>query len=127
MDQVETSPPGGSLDLVEPAGPTTPEVSVVSLHDVGGGHAPADCYGMFADRVQELLKADRQDPLFVVLMSSGASGGINNVNFREPHKAQPLHAQMRLVANEVAAEAVRVAGSIEYATQSQPSNRDLYI
>jgi hypothetical protein len=132
-DQVKMNPPAGSPDLVEPAGPIDPEVPVVavqspdgrpiallanySLHYVGGtggDHASADYFGMFADRVQELLSADRLDPPFVAMMSNGTSGDINNVNFRKPRASQPPYAQMRLVANELADEAVRLAGSIDY-------------
>lgn len=133
IDQVKMNPPPGSPNLIEPAGPTDPEVSVVSLRSpdgrpiallanyslhyvggVGGGHASADYYGMFADRVQELLQADRQGPPFVAMMTNGTSGDINNVNFREPRKPQPPYAQMHAVANDLATEAVRVASSIEY-------------
>ncbi len=127
------NPPAGSDDLIKPAGPIDPRVPVVavqttdgrpiallanySLHYVGGtggGHASADYYGMFADRVQELLDADRQSPPFVAIMSNGTSGDINNVNFREPRAAQEPYAQMRIVADELAREAVKVAGSIKY-------------
>ena len=80
-------------DIVGYAGPTDPQVSFISvqstngvplallanysLHYVGGegpGAVSADYYGMFADRVQELLKADRQDPPFVSMLSNGTSG-----------------------------------------------------
>ena len=57
-----------------------------SLHYVGGvgpGHASADYFGAFADRVQQLLEADRLDPPFVAMMSNGTSGDINNINFRD--------------------------------------------
>lgn len=132
-DQVKMNPPVGSPDLVEPAGPTDPQVPVVSvrtpdgrpiallanyaLHYVGGtgaGHASADYFGLFADLVQERLGADRLDPPFVAMMSNGTSGDINNINFREPQPPQPPYGQMRLVANELAEEAVRVTRSIDY-------------
>ena len=96
------NPAPGSPDLVEPAGPIDPQVSIVSvqtpqgrpiallanysLHYVGGvgpGHVSADYFGAFADQVQQLLKADRLDPPFVGIMSNGTSGDINNINFRE--------------------------------------------
>jgi hypothetical protein len=132
-DRVKMNPPVASPNLVEPAGPTDPDVSVVavqssegrpvallanySLHYVGGvgsHHASADYFGAFADRVQELLGADRFDPPFVAMMTNGTSGDINNVNFREPRKSQPAYGQIRKVADDLAQEAVRVAQSIAY-------------
>lgn len=132
-DRVKMNPAPGSPDLIEPAGPIDPEVSVVSvqaldgrplallanysLHYVGGtgpGEISADYFGAFADRVQELLKADRLDPPFVAMMSNGTSGDINNINFRTPAGPKRPYAQIRTVADELAREAVRVAQSIPY-------------
>jgi hypothetical protein len=62
----------------------------------------------------QLLAADRLDPPFVGIMSNGTSGNINNINFRIPGESQPPYAQIRLVAEALAREAVRVAGEIEY-------------
>jgi len=132
-DKVKMNPPPGSPDLLEPAGPTDPEVSVLSvvsadgrpisllanysLHYVGGvgpGHLSADYFGMFADRVQELLQADRRQPPFVAMMSNGTSGNINNINFRVAGERLPAYEKMRRVAHKVAAEAVRVAQGIRH-------------
>jgi hypothetical protein len=132
-DHVKMNPPVGSPDLVEPAGPIDPEVGVLavrsregrplallanySLHYVGNtgpGDVSADYFGAFADRVQQLLSADRQDPPFVGIMSNGTSGNINNVNFRQQGPSQPPYAQIRFVADRLATEAARVAGQIEY-------------
>ncbi|WP_169973350.1 neutral/alkaline non-lysosomal ceramidase N-terminal domain-containing protein [Tautonia rosea] len=132
-DKVRMNPGAGSPDLVKPAGPIDPEVWVLSarsrdgrpiallanysLHYVGGtrgGEVSADYFGMFANRVAELLDADRLDPPFVGIMSNGTSGDINNINFREPRAARPPYEQMRLVADELATEAARVAQSLDY-------------
>lgn len=132
-DQVKMNPPRASPDLLEPAGPTDPQVPVIAVRSSGGrpvatlanyamhyvgGTGPneisADYFGMFADRIQELLKADRLDPPFVGILSNGASGDINNINFRVPAVAQQPYEQMRLVANDVAAEAARVIASMAY-------------
>jgi hypothetical protein len=132
-DRVKMNPPRASADLLDPAGPIDPEVGVLSvrsaegrplallanysLHYVGGvpgGEISADYYGAFADRLQQLLAADRMDPPFVGIMSNGTSGNINNINFREAGESQPPYAQIRIVADALAREAARVAGEIDY-------------
>jgi neutral ceramidase len=88
-----------------------------SLHYVGGvgsGHISADYFGAFADRIQELLGADRRDPPFVGMMSNGTSGDINNINFRVPRPKQQPYEQIRIVANDVAQEVARVCQSLRY-------------
>jgi hypothetical protein len=130
IDQVKTNPPTGSPDLIEPAGPTDPDLAVISvraldgrpiallanysLHYVGAGEFSADYFGAFADRIQQLLGADRRDPPFVGLLSNGSSGNINNIEFRQKRPADPPYSKMRAVANDVAAEALRVSNSIAY-------------
>src|SRR5262245_44975653 len=80
IDQVKMNPPVGSPDLIDPAGPTDPELTVISvrardgrpivllanysLHYVGAGDFSADYFGVFANRVRQLLDADHQDPPF---------------------------------------------------------------
>ncbi len=132
-DLVKMNPPVGSPDLVEPAGPTDPEVSVLavqspegrpiallanySLHYVGtsrGNDISADYYGAFADRIQQLLGADRLDPPFVALLANGTSADINNINFRQPRRPMGPYEQIHVVADAVAAEAHRVCQRLEY-------------
>ncbi|MCZ6793680.1 MAG: hypothetical protein O7J95_08720 [Planctomycetota bacterium] len=133
-DQVRMNPsPRGSPDLVEPAGPTDPRVLVLSvthadgrplailanyaLHyvgGVGGGHVSADYFGQFADDIQRLLGADRQDPPFVAMLTNGASGDINNIDFREPGVRNEPYEQIRRVAGDLAQEVLRVRKAIEH-------------
>jgi len=132
-DQARMNPPVGSKDLIEPIGPTDPEVLVLSvqhadgrplalvsnyaLHYVGGtgaGHISADYFGMFADLIQQRLGADRQDPPFVAMLTNGCSGDINNINFRVRSKSRPPYEQMRRVATDLADEVFRVCQSLQY-------------
>jgi len=97
IEQVGTNP--GYRGLLRPAGPVDPQITFVSvqstegkpiallasfgLHYVGGVPAntiSADYFAIFADRVGELLGADRyQDPPFVGIMANGTSGDVNNL------------------------------------------------
>jgi len=120
-DQVKMNPSGGSANLIEPAGPTDPTVSFISvrepngapisvfaaysLHYVGGedyGHITADYFGMFCEHLERLLKAEHQSPPFVAMLANGTSGDVNNVNFRQPRGPKKPYEQMRYVAEDVA-------------------------
>ena len=117
----------------EPTGPTDPEVFVLSIQhadgrplallanyslhyvgDVGTGHISADYFGAFADRIQQLLGADRQDPSFVGILCNGTSGDINNINPQATRLSQPPYTQIRRVAEEVARETLRVEKAMAY-------------
>ena len=132
-DKVRMNPGVGNPDLLKPAGPTDPAVSFVavksaedkpiallanySLHYVGGvpkNDISADYFAIFADRIQELLGADRQDPPFVGMMSNGTSGDINNINFRGPAEKRAPYEKMRIVAEDVAQEVFHVSQTLEY-------------
>ena len=128
IDQVKMNPPAGSPDLLDPAGPTNPTVSFLSvrepggrpialyasygLHYVGGvgdGDISADYFALFAAEVARLLAPSGDGPAMVALMANGASGDINNIDFRSPRPRQEPYEQMRHVAHDVArrvAEAV---------------------
>ena len=133
QDKARMNPGRGDPNLLEPAGPIDPEVAIVSvqsaagrpiallanysLHYVGGGRPAtisADYFGMFADRIQELLGADRLDPPFVGMMSNGSSGDINNINVKGESQRLPPYAKMREVADDVAQAVFRAHRKIEF-------------
>ncbi len=132
-DRVRMNPPRNHPNLIEPAGPTDPEVSFISvrsregrpiallanysLHYVGGvpgGHVSADYFAIFADRLQQLLGADRQTPPFVGIMTNGTSGDINNIDFRGKGGRLPPYEKMRLVAWDVAEKVIEASVSLTY-------------
>ncbi|MSU33802.1 MAG: hypothetical protein EXS36_01575 [Pedosphaera sp.] len=115
------------------SGPVDPEVFVLSvqhadgrplsllanysLHYVGAvgpGHLSADYYGVFCERMMELLGAEKQEPTFVALMSNGTSGDINNNDFRKARPPQKPYEQIRIVAKDVAREVHRVVKTLTY-------------
>ncbi len=130
-DKVKMNPPRMSIDLLEPAGPTDPRVTVMSLRDADDkplalfanyslhyvGDMPAlsaDYFGVFADSVSQKLKAGKG---FVGLLSNGTSGDVNNINFKEASpKFQPGE-RSRLVADAVATAAVKSLDKAEYGSR----------
>lgn len=127
-DKVKMNPPRMSPDLLEPAGPTDPRVTVLSvrtaddkplalfanysLHYVGDlPPLSADYFGVFADSVATKLKAGKD---FVGILSNGTSGDVNNINFREEAAKTKPGERCRLVADAVATVAVKAVAKEEY-------------
>jgi hypothetical protein len=129
------NPPRGSPALDKPAGVTDPEIPFIalqakdgrpigllaaySLHYVGGTGAAdisADYYGMFNQRMRELVGAEHQDPAFVSLMANSTSGNVNNIDFREKAPASPRrpYEHMREVAYSVADAVFAAYRKLEY-------------
>lgn len=123
IDKVKMNPGAGNPNLVEPAGEPDPTVSFIalrepggrlisvfsaySLHYVGGvgsGHISADYYGMYCEALKSMQKGSNEDPPFVAMMANGTSGDANNINFRTPRAGKPPYAQMRFVAEDLAAK-----------------------
>ena len=123
IDKAKMNPAVGSPDLLEPAGPVDPTVSILSLREPGGrpiavysayslhyvggvrhGDISADYFSMYCHRLEQLLQAGDQDPPFVAMMANGTSGNINNINFRQARPKQQPYEQMHYVANDVAAK-----------------------
>jgi hypothetical protein len=133
QDRAKMNPGRANPNLLEPAGPTDPQVSFLSvqakdgrpiallanysLHYVGGvpkGHVSADYFAVFAHRIGQLLKADELDPPFVGILSNGTSGDVNNVDFRSKSKAQPPYEKMREVADEVAQAVAKAHQDVKF-------------
>lgn len=133
-DEVRMNPGQGNPNLIESAGPIDPEVSILSVRGtdgqpiallanyslhyvggVGGAVLSADYFGMFAERIQQLMAPQGTNPPFVGIMSNGTSGDVNNVNFalKSPPKREPYE-QMRLVAESVARTAFAASQGIAY-------------
>ncbi len=133
IDKVKMNPPGGSPNLIEPAGPTDPTVSFIalrepagrlisvyaaySLHYVGGvgsGEISADYFAIFCSAFTKLQQSESLDPPFVAMMANGTSGDINNINFRTPRPSAPPYARMREVGEDVAAKVHAALARVEW-------------
>lgn len=137
MDQVRMNPPAGSPDLIKPAGPTDPTISILavrepdgrpisvfatySLHYVGGvgpGHISADYFGMFCRHLERLMQTEAQqqgrDLPMVAMLSNGTSGDINNINFPAPRPRREPYEQMRTVAEDVANKVHAALADVAY-------------
>jgi len=131
IDMVKMNPSAGSADLIEPAGPTDPTVSILavrqpdgrmisvfasySLHYVGGvgnGHISSDYFGMFCDELVRL--AGDRNASMVPMLANGTSGDINNINFRTPRSGQKPYEQMQLVAHDVASGVFAAMATLNY-------------
>jgi hypothetical protein len=132
-DKVKMNPPAGASSLLKPAGPTDPELPILSvqaldgrpiallanysLHYVGGVPAEmlsADYFGEFAKQFSRLIGANDERSGFVAIMSNGTSGDINNINFFEPRVRKPPFEQIRLVGLDVAESAWIAYKRVEY-------------
>lgn len=118
LDAVKMNP-GTSPDVLDrPAGPTDPDIDILSvqdakrkplalfanyaLHYVGGtpkGKMSADYFGEFARLMPERVRGGED---FVAMMSNGASGDINNIPFTVVRPPREPFEQIRIVAQKAA-------------------------
>ncbi|TDU80719.1 neutral/alkaline ceramidase-like enzyme [Prosthecobacter fusiformis] len=129
LDRVKTNP-GYSRDVIDrPAGPTDPDITVLSirdtkrnpialyanysLHYVGGapkGQMSADYFGEFARLMPSRIRGDEN---FVAMMSNGTSGDINNLPFGVTRPPREPFEQIRIVAQKAADAAWVAHGKID--------------
>ncbi|MCX6908697.1 MAG: neutral/alkaline non-lysosomal ceramidase N-terminal domain-containing protein, partial [Verrucomicrobia bacterium] len=128
MDKVRTNP-GTSPDVIDrPAGPTDPDLTILSvqdaksdkplallanysLHYVGGvpeGMISADYYGEFARVMQSRMGGGD----FVAIMSNGTSGDINNNPFLVKRPPRKPFEQIQIVAEKAAECASRAHATV---------------
>ena len=133
FDRVQMNPGAGNVNLVEPAGPTDPEICFISvqstagepiallanysLHYVGGvrsGEISADYFAMFAEKVGPLVGAKRRYPPFVGIMANGTSGDVNNISFLKPRPRMQPYEQMENVAEDVAQKVAEAHKKVKF-------------
>ena len=140
FDKVRMNPPRDKI--TKPAGPTDPQLCVIdvrtrrnrplglianfALHYVGGipkvteangkivGMASADYFGEFARVMPFRIGGASGGPTnFVAMMTNGASGDINNIDFHRKRAPRAPFEQVRVVANKTADAAWRAVKKIE--------------
>ena len=134
QDKVIMNPGRGNPNILRAAGPTDPDIAFLSVQSVGGrpiallanyslhyvgpgkpGTISADYFGVFADRIQQLLGADRMDPPFVGIMSNGTSGDINNIDWlKKPQKRFAPYEKMRQVGDLVAKAVYKAHQKVDF-------------
>ncbi len=115
-----THPGRGNPDIVEPAGPTDPEVGVIGAFDADGKllgclvnfacHATTSPGGISANYIYYLEKVIRGTfgEQVIVVFLAGASGDVTQVNNLSPHAPPKPERWAQLVGGRVGAEAVKV-------------------
>jgi hypothetical protein len=116
LDQVKMNPGNNSSTLDRPAGPTDPDITIISLRDakhkpyalfanyslhyvgaVPRGGVSADYFGEFARLMPIRLRASAD---FVAMMSNGTSGDINNIPFGSTRPPRERFEQIQIVAQK---------------------------
>jgi hypothetical protein len=123
-----THPGQGNPGILEPAGPTDPDVGVVAAWDAKGNclgcvvnfacHATTSPGGISANYIYYLEKAIQGyfGKETVVVFLAGASGDITQVDNRSPYKYPSGEQWAQLVGGRVGAEAVKVMLGLERGT-----------
>jgi hypothetical protein len=135
-DKVQMNPPRMSENLIKAAGPTDPELYVVSLrsldgvplalwatyslHYVGGvpsGKVSADYFGEFARRIAASMRQEGAGDDFVGILANGTSGDVNNIDFQHERPPAAPFERIHQVAERVARGAYETYKSIGHHRQ----------
>jgi neutral ceramidase len=124
-----THPGQGNPDILEPAGPTDPQVGVVGCWDAAGkflgcivnfaSHATNGPGGISADYVYYIEKTIRglMGDQAVVVFVPGAAGDVTQVDNRSPHQIKQFgEVSARFVGGRVGAEALKELLAMEQGT-----------
>ena len=133
-DKVRFIPPAASPDMVEPAGPVDPRVSVLSIQDADGRpmallanfgihyaggakgrEVSADYFGVFARRMEAMLGSAAGKRPFVAMMSNGTSGDVyNGTDLTKSRVRKAPYVHMQDMGNALAEETMEVYARIEH-------------
>ena len=133
-DRVRMNPPAASPDMIEPAGPVDPQVSVLSIqhtngqpmallanfgiHYAGGAkgrEVSADYFGVFARRMEEILGRAAQERPFVAMMSNGTSGDVyNGTDLTKPRVKKAPYVHIQDMGDALGEKAIEIYADIEH-------------
>jgi neutral ceramidase len=126
-DRIVMHPGYQNPNGIEPAGPTDPTLTLLSVQSPDGRpiallanytmhHAQeepclsADYFGCFADKFTKLIGAEDARPAFVAMMSNGAQGDAHCFDYSRPRKARTRDS----VAESLARAALAAYGKIAH-------------
>jgi len=124
-----THPGQGNPDIIEPAGPTDPQVGVIGAWNTEGKligcvvnfacHATTSPGGISANYIyylEQVIRGGMQAPDCVVVFTAGASGDVTQVDNLSPYRRVGGEQSARFVGGRVGAEAVKVLLTMEPGT-----------
>jgi hypothetical protein len=139
IDQVKMNPGNLNPNIIKPAGPTDPELSMLALqtregrplallasyalHYVGnnpGEHVSADYFAMWGQEVARnlnecCLAGPQERPGFLPILANACSGDINNIDVSRKFSQSYEYAHMREVARQLADRAVQAWKKVQFA------------
>jgi hypothetical protein len=126
-DRIVMHPGYQNPNSIEPAGPTDPMLTLLSVQSPEGQpiallanytmhyaqdepYLSADYFGYFADKFTKLIGAENVQPAFVAMMSNGAQGDAHCFDYSKPQQARTRDS----VAESLARAALDAYGKVEY-------------